>query len=99
MDAAAAEHDPKTRLAMLAEVEKWLFTEEIPLMPLCNYVTVYMYDPSRLGGIAEHPRLEQDISVLGRRAGVRDGVGVGASDGGDQRNNISAKSTAEPAVR
>ena len=101
MDAAAAEHDPKTRLAMLAEVEKWLFTEEIPLMPLCNYVTVYMYDPSRLGGIAEHPRLEQDISVLGRRAGVRDGVGAGASasDGGDQRNNISAKSTAEPAVR
>jgi hypothetical protein len=67
-------------------------------MPLCNYVTVYMYDPSRLGGIADHPRLEQDISVLGRRAGVRDGVGDGVGDG-DQRNNISPKSTTEPAVR
>ena len=37
-------------------------------MPLCNYVTVYMYDPSRIDGMSEHPRLEQDLSVLGRRA-------------------------------
>ena len=29
-----------------------------------------MYDPARLGGIAEHPRLEQDISALEPRDGV-----------------------------
>ena len=70
MDEAEAETDPARRLARLAEVERWLFTEEVPLLPLCNYVTVYMYDPSRLGGITGHPRLEQDISVLERRDGV-----------------------------
>lgn len=70
IDAAEAEIDPAARLVKLAEVERWLFTEEVPLIPLCNYVTVYMYDPSRLGGISEHPRLEQDISALGRRDGV-----------------------------
>ena len=31
-------------------------------------MTVYMYDPSRIDGMSEHPRLEQDLSVLGRRA-------------------------------
>jgi len=70
MDEAEAETDPVRRLQRLAEVERWLFTEEMPLMPICNYVTVYMYDPSRLGGIAEHPRLEQDLSALERRDGV-----------------------------
>jgi hypothetical protein len=53
---------------MLAEVERWLFTEEVPLLPLCNYVTVYMYDASAIDGITEHPRLEQDLSILGRRS-------------------------------
>lgn len=62
---ASAERDPARRLEKLAECERFLFVEELPLMPLCNYVTVYAYDPSRLGGIAEHPRLEQDLSVLG----------------------------------
>jgi oligopeptide transport system substrate-binding protein len=70
MDEAEAETDPAARLARLAEVERWLFTEEVPMIPICNYVTVYMYDPSRLGGITGHPRLEQDISSLERRDGV-----------------------------
>ena len=67
MDAAEAETDPAARLVKLAEVEGWLFREEVPLIPLCNYVTVYMYDPAHLGGISEHPRLEQDIAALERR--------------------------------
>jgi len=65
---ASAQEDPERRLAMLAEVERWLFTEEVPLLPLCNYVTVYMYDASAIDGITEHPRLEQDLSILGRRS-------------------------------
>ena len=67
LDAADAELDPKARLAKLAACEKWLFTEESPLLPLCNYVTVYMYDPSKVTGMTEHPRLEQDLSILTRR--------------------------------
>jgi oligopeptide transport system substrate-binding protein len=64
---AGTEPDPAKRLARLAELERWLFTEEVPLMPLCNYVTVYMYDPAKTGGMSEHPRLEQDLSILGPR--------------------------------
>ncbi len=64
---AETEADPIARLVKLAACEKWLFTEEMPMIPLCTYVTVYMYDPSRLRGISEHPRLEQDLSILERR--------------------------------
>lgn len=64
---AAAETDPAKRLELLAACERWLFNEEMPMMPLCTYVTVYMYDPSRISGMTGHPRLEQDLSVLGRR--------------------------------
>jgi oligopeptide transport system substrate-binding protein len=64
---ASGEIDAARRLEKLAEVERWLFTEEMPLMPICNYVTVYMYDPVDTGGMTDHPRLEQDLSILGPR--------------------------------
>jgi oligopeptide transport system substrate-binding protein len=81
MDEAEAETDPLRRLQRLAEVERWLFTEEMPLLPICNYVTVYMYDPSRLAGMSGHPRLEQDLSTLHRRdAAGRSGKDVDAED-------------------
>ncbi|MFM7261878.1 MAG: ABC transporter substrate-binding protein, partial [bacterium] len=67
LDAAREETDAARRLELLAECERWLFTEEMPLLPLCTYVTVYMYDPSRLAGMSGHPRLEQDLSILRRR--------------------------------
>jgi hypothetical protein len=64
---ASGETDPALRLRKLAEVERWLFNEEMPMLPICNYVTVYMYDPVETAGITDHPRLEQDLSVLGPR--------------------------------
>ncbi len=64
---ADAELDPATRLTRLAELEHWLFNEEVPLLPICTYVTVYGYDPTRTMGITEHPRLPQDLSVIGPR--------------------------------
>jgi hypothetical protein len=64
---ADAELDPATRLTRLAELEHWLFNEEVPLLPMCTYVTVYGYDPTRTMGITEHPRLPQDLSVIGPR--------------------------------
>ena len=70
---AHGEFDPAMRLKKLAEVERWLFTEEMPLLPICNYVTVYMYDPVPIGGMTDHPRLEQDLSILGpRRVNAQD---------------------------
>ncbi|MFM7052526.1 MAG: peptide ABC transporter substrate-binding protein [Planctomycetota bacterium] len=68
LDEATAIADPAERLRALAEVERWLFTTEVPMLPLCNYVTVYGYDPTRTQGMSEHPRLEQDLSVLGTPA-------------------------------
>jgi hypothetical protein len=35
------------------------------MLPICHYVTVYMYDPARLQGISRHPRLEQYVGRLG----------------------------------
>jgi len=64
---ASGETDPALRLRKLAEVERWLFNEEMPMLPICNYVSVYMYDPVETAGITDHPRLEQDLSVLGPR--------------------------------
>lgn len=66
LDAAQSEKDPAVRLEKLAECERFLFTEEVPLLPICSYVTVYMYDPSRLEGIRDHPRLEQHFDELKR---------------------------------
>ncbi|MFZ9913856.1 MAG: peptide ABC transporter substrate-binding protein [Phycisphaerales bacterium] len=68
IEAATSITDPAERLRALAECERWLFTVEVPLLPLCNYVTVYGYDPTRTQGMSEHPRLEQDLSLLGTPA-------------------------------
>jgi hypothetical protein len=38
------------------------------MLPICHYVTVYMYEPSRLAGISRHPRLEQYPGRLRRVA-------------------------------
>jgi oligopeptide transport system substrate-binding protein len=64
--AAAAEPDPTKRLGMLTEAERFLMEEEVPMVPLCQLVTVYMYEPGKLTGLTDHPRLEQDLHLLAR---------------------------------
>lgn len=59
LDRAATELDPLRRLRTLSEAERLLMDEQVPILPICHYVTVYMYDPDRLQGISRHPRLEQ----------------------------------------
>lgn len=63
LDAADAEIDPAKRFAKLREAERVLVEDEVPFLPLCTYVTLYMYEPGRLRGLTMHPRLEQ---YLGR---------------------------------
>lgn len=66
LDAAAAELDRTKRSALLREAERILVEEDMPLMPLCQYVTVYMYDPARLLGLSRHPTLAQHLNRLHR---------------------------------
>ncbi len=68
---AAGEIDPARRLAILSEAERFLMEEEVPILPLCQFVTVYMYEPGKLTGLTHHPRLEQFAHLL-RRERLRD---------------------------
>jgi oligopeptide transport system substrate-binding protein len=68
LDRAAVELDPARRLAILSEAERLLTEEQVPILPICHYVTVYMHDPARLEGISRHPRLEQYPGRLRRIA-------------------------------
>lgn len=59
LDAAALELDPARRMKILEDCERFLFTEEMPLIPICQLVQVYMYEPGRVKGLTQHPRLVQ----------------------------------------
>lgn len=66
LDAAAAERNPARRLTMLADIERELFTEHVPMLTLCQLVRVSMHDPARVRGIGRHPRLVQDLARVRR---------------------------------
>jgi len=59
LDAAANERDPGKRLKMLEEAERFLMEEELPLLPICQLVQSYMFEPGELKGLTSHPRLIQ----------------------------------------
>ena len=59
LEAASTEPDSDRRYALLSEVERILVEEDLPVIPICTYRTLYMYDPARVRGITRHPRLEQ----------------------------------------
>ncbi len=64
LDQAAAETDPERRFEILHECERFLFQEDVPALTICNYVRVYMYDPTRMRGLTHHPRLTQYLWQL-----------------------------------
>ena len=59
LEQASREADAQRRLALLTECERIIVQQDVPLIPLCQYVQVYMYDPGRLTGLSQHPRLTQ----------------------------------------
>ena len=63
LDSAANEIDPARRFDILQKAERIITERDLPMIPICHYVTVYMYDPARFTGLSRHPRLEQ---YLGR---------------------------------
>ncbi len=74
LDRAADERDRAKRLAILSECERILFDEEVPMLPICQLVQVYMYDPARVHGLSDHPRLTQFLWQMR----VDDGTGRNA---------------------
>lgn len=61
LDDAKVETDPAKRLALLAEAERLIMEEDLPLVPLFYYVNIYLFDPDEVTGINNHPRLQQDL--------------------------------------
>ena len=61
LDLAAIEQDQVKRFAMLRDVEEQLFTEEVPMLVVCQLLQLYMYDPERVTGLTSHPRLVQHL--------------------------------------
>jgi len=56
--------DPAQRMRLLTDAERLIMEEQMPILPLCRYVTLYMYDPDRLRGIVRTPRLDQRLQRL-----------------------------------
>ena len=48
------------------QAERMLVEQDMPILPICHYVTVYMFDPARLDGISRDPRLEQYLGRIAR---------------------------------
>jgi len=61
LDAAASQRNPSKRMAMLHDVEQTLFTEELPMLVICQLLQLYMYDPEQVSGLTDHPRLVQHL--------------------------------------
>ena len=73
LDEANAEPDREKRLEMLAEAERVLMEEQLPMVPIFHYVQVYLFDPHRLSGISSHPRQQQNLylaDILGDGKGA-----------------------------
>jgi oligopeptide transport system substrate-binding protein len=64
MERAAAELDPAARMAILEEAERKLMDEDLPMTPLFQQVTLYLFDPAKLGGFNTHPRTDQRMGLV-----------------------------------
>ncbi len=61
LDAASQEKNPKRRMEMLRDIEEYLFTEDVPMLVVCQLLQLYMYEPERVSGLTSHPRLVQHL--------------------------------------
>lgn len=64
LEEASKELDPAARLRTLQECERLIVEEELPLVPICQLVQLYMYEPGRLKGLTAQPRLVQYLWKL-----------------------------------
>lgn len=66
LDRAALERDPAKRLTTLAEAERLLVEEEMPLLLLARLTSIYMYDPATIRGLTREPPLDQKLGLVER---------------------------------
>lgn len=74
LDRAAVELDPDKRRALYEEAERYTMMEKLPVLPIWNYVTHYMFhppeqpdgspNPGGVRGISSHPRLVQYLWAI-----------------------------------
>ncbi|MEM9165972.1 MAG: peptide ABC transporter substrate-binding protein [Planctomycetota bacterium] len=64
LDQAKTELDPQARLDLLAEAERIIMEEDLPMVPIFQYVSLYLFDPDVVTGINPHPRAQQDIYLV-----------------------------------
>lgn len=69
LDQAAEQRDPDQRMRILAQAEAHIFQNDVPMMPICQLMQVYMYEPGQLRGLSRHPRL---VQYLWRLEAARD---------------------------
>jgi oligopeptide transport system substrate-binding protein len=72
MEAAAAEANPEKRMRLLEQAEQLLMDSDQPMLPLYQYVTLYLFNPDQISGINPHPRTDQHLYLIDR---VGDGKG------------------------
>lgn len=68
MNRSDNEQDPAKRMELLHQAEKLIMEEDMPILPMFQYVEMQMFDPHVLTGVSSHPRqIEniQDFDVLG----------------------------------
>ncbi|MBT4530402.1 MAG: peptide ABC transporter substrate-binding protein [Phycisphaerae bacterium] len=58
---AEQERNQQARYAMLRDIEERLFTEEVPMLVICQLLQLSMYDPEKIHGLTAHPRLVQHL--------------------------------------
>ena len=64
LDRAQAETNQARRLEILAEAERLIMEEDLPMVPLFHYVSVYLFDPDKVTGLNPHPRTQQDLYLI-----------------------------------
>jgi oligopeptide transport system substrate-binding protein len=64
MDRAAAEPDAANRLALLAQAERIIVEEDLPVIPLFHYTNIFQFDAHRVHGLNPFPRNTQLLGQI-----------------------------------
>jgi oligopeptide transport system substrate-binding protein len=64
LDRANDEPDPGRRMRLLADAERIITETDPPIITLCHYVQVTLFNPKRISGLTSHPRQEQNMALI-----------------------------------
>jgi oligopeptide transport system substrate-binding protein len=64
LEDAGRELDPEKRMRILEGAERLIMEEDLPVLPLFHYVSVYLFDPHRITGVSSHPRVDQHPELV-----------------------------------